>query len=329
MSRSPSALAATLSSLVLVLTTMGIESPDDQPSDVSVDWSGESPSELDVEVREWVSDRGADNAGRDQTPAGEVPTEPWLPPIPSGSRPEVSQSAGIDFGPTLPDCGVVTPETGTVSCYDPESREAFYVPPGTEEAPETEQDDTEDEGPPVVTGAEIGEAIRAHTATRIQPAPLILQPDQDWHLVNLAVIVRTEPATQHFSAELLGLGVDIRAEPVSYSWDFGDGTPVLNTTDIGAPYPDHTIEHTYTHSGHYQITLITYWSGSFRVQGGPWIDIDGLGITATYDPTQNHLRVEASLNPQVVLGACPRGSGTVSPPPLRLTTELSLDAEEQ
>lgn len=72
--------------------------------------------------------------------------------------------------------------------------------------------------------------------------------------------------------------------PVSYSWDFGDGSAVLNTTDPGAGYPDQTIEHAYEAAGEYQITLITYWSGSFRVGDGAWIDIDGLGVTASTSP---------------------------------------------
>ena len=135
-----------------------------------------------------------------------------------------------------------------------------------------------------MTGAQLATAVREYVRVQIAPAPLIIQPEQDWHLVNLPVIVRTEPNAQEFSAELLGLPVDIRAEPVSYSWDFGDGSPVLNTTDVGAPYPDQTIEHAYTEAGQYQITMVAYWSGSFRVGGGPWIDIDGLGVTSSTSP---------------------------------------------
>src|SRR5699024_7914663 len=125
-----------------------------------------------------------------------------------------------------------------------------------------EGEEPEGEEPPAVTGDELVTAVREYVRVRIAPASLVVQPDQDWHLVNLPVIVRTEPVAQDFATELLGLPVQIRAEPVSYSWDFGDGSPVVNTTDPGAAYPNQTIEHAYAEAGEYQITLITYWSGA-------------------------------------------------------------------
>ncbi|HLS25863.1 MAG TPA: PKD domain-containing protein [Beutenbergiaceae bacterium] len=170
-----------------------------------------------------------------------------------------------------------------VSCYDPESGERFYAWPPAADGDEGPAEDDE-ESPVVVTGAQLATAVREFVRVQIAPAPLIIQPEQDWHLVNLPVIVRTEPNAQEFSAELLGLPVDIRAEPVSYSWDFGDGSAVLNTTEAGAPYPDETITHSYTEVGEYQITMVAYWSGSFRVGGGPWIEIDGLGVTSSTSP---------------------------------------------
>lgn len=201
-----------------------------------------------------------------------------LPSLPPGAGPVVDQHAWPDYSAMLPDCGVLE----DVSCYDPETRESTYVWPPVDDDDATEEDDGV--APVVVTGAQVATAVREYARVQISPAPVIIQPEQDWHLVNLPVIVRTEPNVQEFSTELLGLPVDIRAEPVSYSWDFGDGSPVLNTADVGAPYPDQTIEHAYTEAGEYQITMVAYWSGSFRVGGGPWIDIDGLGVTSSTTP---------------------------------------------
>ena len=48
----------------------------------------------------------------------------------------------------------------------------------------------------------------------------------------------------------------------SYEWSFGDGS-FYATTENGAPYPNGTIQHTYTRPGTYQITLITTWNGSY------------------------------------------------------------------
>src|SRR5690625_1861600 len=199
--------------------------------------------------------------------------------LPVGAGPVVEQVAWPDFSRALPDCGVMD----EVSCYDPESGERFYAWPPAADGDEGPAEDDE-ESPVVVTGAQLATAVREFVRVQIAPAPLIIQPEQDWHLVNLPVIVRTEPNAQEFSAELLGLPVDIRAEPVSYSWDFGDGSAVLNTTEAGAPYPDETITHSYTEVGEYQITMVAYWSGSFRVGGGPWIEIDGLGVTSSTSP---------------------------------------------
>lgn len=34
-----------------------------------------------------------------------------------------------------------------------------------------------------------------------------------------------------------GATIEIKATPISYTWDFGDGTPPITTTSIGQPYP--------------------------------------------------------------------------------------------
>lgn len=213
----------------------------------------------------------------DVTDQPESATPRRAPPV--GSGPIVEQVAWPEFG-DVPDCGV----TDVRTCYDPGTGEVTIVWPVVDEDAEIETEEGEGEPDLVVTATQLVTAVREYARVRITPAPLILQPDQDWHLVNLPVIARTEPVVQEFSVVLLGLPVEIRAMPVSYSWDFGDGSAVLNTTDPGAGYPDQTIEHAYEAAGEYQITLITYWSGSFRVGDGAWIDIDGLGVTASTSP---------------------------------------------
>jgi len=200
--------------------------------------------------------------------------------VPQGSSPAGSQTAVVGFD-ELGECEVGGRGAADAPCFD-SGVEQILLPEddaGDGEGPEGP-------GPPEsVSGAELAVAIREFASVQISPAPLIMQPDQDWHLVNLPVIVRTEPQAQEFSTTLLGLPVQIRAQAASYSWDFGDGSPVLNTTQPGAPFPNQTLEHTYTRAGQYQITLVTYWSGSFQVAASPWIDIDGLGITTTTSPT--------------------------------------------
>src|SRR3954470_6829383 len=81
-----------------------------------------------------------------------------------------------------------------------------------------------------------------------------------------------------FTVDIRGFTVDIVATASAFTWDTGDGT-VLQTTDPGAPYPDHTISHDYR-SGTYTASLTTTWSGTFSVDGGATADVPGTTTTA-------------------------------------------------
>ncbi|WP_154794949.1 hypothetical protein [Occultella kanbiaonis] len=119
-----------------------------------------------------------------------------------------------------------------------------------------------------------------------------LQPQGEWTLVNMDTIVFTDGATQEFSTTVLGLPVAVRATPVEFTWDFGDGSAPLVTTEAGAGYPDHTLTHVYTTTETVEITLTTSWSGEFQINGtGPWLAVNGTATTVTVsDP----LRVETA-----------------------------------
>jgi hypothetical protein len=64
---------------------------------------------------------------------------------------------------------------------------------------------------------------------------------------------------------ILGVGVNVTMKP-SFVWSFGDGTSI-STSDVGGPYPDGTITHTYKSAGTYTINLATSWAGSWAAQG--------------------------------------------------------------
>lgn len=134
------------------------------------------------------------------------------------------------------------------------------------------------EAPPVVI------TVTREDFARMPVTPLQAHagPPDGWLPVNMVNVLYVDPAPQDLAVELLDTPVAIRATPVSYHWDLGDGN-TLTTTDPGTPYPSETISATYTQEGWYDITLTTTFSGQFSVNGGTWQDIDGT-IEITSDP---------------------------------------------
>jgi hypothetical protein len=116
----------------------------------------------------------------------------------------------------------------------------------------------------------------------INPGGLTVQPDRGWVLVNLETIVWTEAREQTFSAVVLGTPVQVRAEPIDFTWDFGDGSAPLVTTDPGAPFPNHSVAHVYSAAAEQrQVTLTTRWAGEFEVNGsGVWQPVVGVATTS-------------------------------------------------
>lgn len=108
------------------------------------------------------------------------------------------------------------------------------------------------------------------------------QPADGRGLVNMPLIVYTDPSPQLLPTTVLGTPVVVRATPVQYTWDFGDGSPPLGTGDPGAPYPDHTVSHPYGAPGQYSVHLTTTWRGEFQVIGtGPWLPVQGTATTTS------------------------------------------------
>lgn len=134
----------------------------------------------------------------------------------------------------------------------------------------------------------------------VAPGEMSVQPAREWVLVNMPTIVYTQAQPQTFDITILDTPVQVHVEPVNYAWDFGEGS-VVHTTDPGAPYPNHTVSHTYenaTAEGQSQsIELTTTWAGEFSVAGGPWEPVDGAVTTSlTSEPfTVDEARSELTL----------------------------------
>jgi hypothetical protein len=71
------------------------------------------------------------------------------------------------------------------------------------------------------------------------------------------------PAPQQFGGPAVTETITIT--PATYTWQWGDGSPSLETKDPGGPYPDGHVTHTYVHAAHTSGTLTTEWSATYTV----------------------------------------------------------------
>ncbi|WP_454860643.1 PKD domain-containing protein [Promicromonospora soli] len=139
-------------------------------------------------------------------------------------------------------------------------------------------------------------AARAFQEMQIVPSEVNVQPPDGWTLVNVDTIAFTESQPRTMSTSLFGIPVEIRALPTNYSWNFGDGSTPLVTTDPGAPYPAHTVAHAYAKPGAATISLTTTWRGQFRLVGEPaWHDVAGEGTTVSSSDGLEILEARARL----------------------------------
>ena len=116
----------------------------------------------------------------------------------------------------------------------------------------------------------------------IAPSSPQMQPADGRGLVNMDLILWTDPGAQTMVTTVLGVPVTVRATPVRYAWDFGDGSPPLVTTQAGGPYPDRSVARSYDRSGSYALTLTTTWAGEYQVNGtGPWLPVLGTATTTS------------------------------------------------
>ncbi|MFI7481346.1 hypothetical protein ACH9EU_02905 [Kocuria sp. M1R5S2] len=115
----------------------------------------------------------------------------------------------------------------------------------------------------------------------VSPAAGVVQPAPDT-LRGLNTNVYAEAVPQQFATELGGFPVQVRAVPVQYLWDYGDGSTLGPTELTGTPLepgawdvPTDT-SHVYTETGDYAVVLTTFFYGEYSVAGGPWLPVAGL-----------------------------------------------------
>jgi hypothetical protein len=111
--------------------------------------------------------------------------------------------------------------------------------------------------PPVAQTASLNDRLIKALPT----AGIAYQPEYE-PLVDVPVFMWTDLPTSFMTqVKIVGEIVDVALRP-SFTWSFGDGT-FLSTTDVGGPFPDGKIKHTYSNPGTYLITLISTWNGTY------------------------------------------------------------------
>lgn len=121
-----------------------------------------------------------------------------------------------------------------------------------------------------------------------------IQPNDGRTLVNVETNLFVEAREVPLTTSLLGLNVHVRATPVWYQWDYGDGRS-RRTTDPGAPYPELRTGHVYMTAGVVLVRLSTAYTGEYSVEGGPWLPIDGVAIVPSQGVTLTVSEVNSEL----------------------------------
>jgi hypothetical protein len=133
-------------------------------------------------------------------------------------------------------------------------------------------------------------ALRALRRIDLPKSELVVQPPGGATLVNFATNFYTEQGEFTRTVRLLGQRVELRIWPSQFGWRFGDGRS-LASASAGAPYPDLQITHEYATKGPVRPSVDTTYAAQFRVNGGPWRDVNG---TVTIPGSPVRLRVRTA-----------------------------------
>lgn len=133
-------------------------------------------------------------------------------------------------------------------------------------------------------GPRVDPAVLARRVRDRLPVPgLVIASNPQQGLVGLKSWFWIEGGGRSLSDSLsaFGVRVEVEARPVSYRWDFGDGT-VMTTKSPGRPYPEKSpVKHIYQRSsaGHpdgYLVSVSTTFDVRWRANGRRWRTLPGI-----------------------------------------------------
>ncbi|MDQ0679875.1 hypothetical protein QFZ30_003257 [Arthrobacter pascens] len=136
---------------------------------------------------------------------------------------------------------------------------------------------------PVVSLAQFQELPISAGSSTVQPSPHTLVGAQ-----TNVFAVATEQILQ---LTVVGRSVRVKAIPVEYQWDYGDGNGLGPSTLSGSSLPPERwgektrTSHIYRSTGDVSVTLSTFYRGEYSVEDGPWQPIVGRATVVTAPQT--------------------------------------------
>ncbi|MFT2692583.1 hypothetical protein [Clavibacter zhangzhiyongii] len=128
-----------------------------------------------------------------------------------------------------------------------------------------------------------------------------------WALVGAPLNLLTDATTQVVDGVLLGRPAQVRFVPVSFVWDYGDGTsttvqgPGASWRELHQPeFTATDTSHVYPTMGDRNVTLTIAYSPSYRFDGGAWQQIPGT-LPVQVGPMTIHVLEGSTV---LVGGAC-------------------------
>lgn len=157
--------------------------------------------------------------------------------------------------------------------------------------------------PPVPTFGQIQQAFRELPFCKPSPS---MQPVGGKTVVNLATYYEAgwpdgaclSPGETSAKVQLLSWSVEFTVAARDYRFSYGDGASSGWTTSTGGGYPDGDITHAYRDTGSVNVRVDARLTGSYRVDGGSWQDIETVADlqdepAATYEVVEAKNRLQA------------------------------------
>lgn len=138
--------------------------------------------------------------------------------------------------------------------------------------------------PPVAAAAAPEEAPIVITLEEFEKQPVlaatIVSQPSNFGLKNAHSNVYAEAQEQEFTFEFQDATIVLKARPVSYQWNYGDGTSAT-TAMPGGPVKGNAFDtrtptsHQYAQTGDFDLSLTTFFAGDYSVDGGPFQPVAG------------------------------------------------------
>jgi hypothetical protein len=193
---------------------------------------------------------------------------PGSPDVPNGGGGEPGGEAGVAPGTSAPSAdgtGLGGNPRRIVDALDPCAAADACAPT--------------EEGAPAVTLADL--------ASFAPSAPVIRMEPDGWMLRGLPANFIAVASEETVTGTLLARGIEVRFEPTSYTWVWGDGesdtvsTPGRTWEQLQLPrFSETATSHTYAERGSVTVSLRVASTVSYRFDDGDWRPVDG-SVTAT------------------------------------------------